>query len=83
MSTELRDVQAWVDAEEAARFVSERVQLHVSARTLLAWAKKNRVPHLRLVGRVRFNRLSLEAWLASKYSDPPPLLAGSQSARMT
>ena len=45
------------------RFLSERAGLHVSGRTVLAWARSGRIPHLRLVGRVAFNLAELEQWL--------------------
>ena len=57
------NTQTRVDAEAAARFLSERAGLHVSGRTVLAWARSGRIPHLRLVGRVAFNLAELEQWL--------------------
>jgi excisionase family DNA binding protein len=47
--------------------------LGVPVGTLYAWACQKRAPHIRLGPRaVRFNRLELERWLASKRVEGTP-----------
>ena len=78
MSSNQHAVRSRVDAEAAARFLTEHAGIPVSARTVLAWARLGRIPCLRLVGRVAFDLTELASWLDAAHNMPaiPSLYAG-------
>lgn len=84
MSIEKQAVHSRVDAEAAARFLSEHAGIPVSPRTVLTWARLGRVPCLRLVGRVAFDLAELAAWLDAARNMPavPTLFADSDAVEM-
>lgn len=59
-----------VGAEQAARFLTERAGVSVSARSVLAWAARGKIPHLRVVGRLVFDLDELAAWLNAGHTGP-------------
>jgi len=67
MSTDQQAVRSRVDAEAAARFLSELAGIPVSSRTVLAWARLGRIPHQRLIGRVVFSIDELRAFVVASH----------------
>jgi hypothetical protein len=82
MSESKSAVHSRVDAEAAARFLTEHAGIPVSSRTVLAWARLGRIPCLRLVGRVAFSLAELEAWVSAGHVVPElPTPYASNSAQ--
>lgn len=59
-----RDMRALIDAEKAGEL------LGVPASWVLAEARKNRIPHVRLGRYVRFDPIELEAWWRGRRRGP-------------
>jgi hypothetical protein len=85
MSAESKTENGTLDVDGAALLISQRTGLKIKPRTLYGWAAKGILPHRRIVGRIVFDAVAIEAFIEATHSGAaiPTLYAGSGPVDMT